>query len=29
MSKARKSWIFQNGLSFQKIYAPEMQVTVK
>ena len=25
MSKARKSWIFQNGLSFQKIYAPEMQ----
>lgn len=25
MSKARKSWIFQNGLSFQKFYAPEMQ----
>ncbi len=29
MSKARKSWIFQNGLSFQKFYAPEMQVSDK
>ena len=25
-SKARKSWIFQNNLSFQKFYAPEMQI---
>jgi len=28
MSKARKSWIFQNGLSFQKFYVPEMQEQV-
>ena len=24
-NKARKSWVFQNDLSFQKFYAPEMQ----
>ena len=27
-SKVRKSWIFQNNLSFQKFYVPEMQEQV-